>query len=49
MKAILDRVLNISEESNRQMIERMMDTQDAVHAVELRAITRQIKEDRIRN
>jgi hypothetical protein len=49
MKAILDRVMNISEESNRQMIERMMDTQDAVRAVELRAITHQIKEDRIRN
>jgi hypothetical protein len=49
MKAILNRVLNVSEESNRQMIERMMDTQDAVRAVELRAITHQIKEDRIRN
>ena len=49
MKVILDRVLDISEESNRQMIQRMMDTQDAVRAVELRAVTHQIKEDRIRN
>lgn len=49
MKAILDRVLDISEESNRQMIQRMMDTQDADRAMELRDITHQIKENRIRN
>jgi hypothetical protein len=49
MKVILDRVLDISEESNRQMIQRMMDTQDAVRAVELRAIAHQTKGDRIRN
>jgi hypothetical protein len=49
IKPILENVMDISRKDNFQMMQYMLDTLDAEHATELRAITRQIKESRSRN
>jgi hypothetical protein len=49
MKGILENVIDISGRDNFRMMQYMLNTVDAEQAMELRAITRQIKENHIRN